>query len=43
MPSEDMKSWVVARTEAEAKEKAQAMFPGKKVTLTQDEDVLDTW
>lgn len=35
--------WVIARTEAEALEKAEAMFPGQEVFLTQDPDVLDTW
>lgn len=35
--------WVVARTEAEAREKAQAIFPGQEVSLSQDPDVLDTW
>ncbi|KAJ5983620.1 hypothetical protein N7481_005719 [Penicillium waksmanii] len=35
--------WVCGRTEEEAKEKAEAKFPGKKVTLKRDEDVLDTW
>ena len=43
MPSEDMSRWVVARTEKEAMDRAQALHPGKKVVLTQDEDVLDTW
>ncbi|KAI2623705.1 tRNA synthetases class I-domain-containing protein [Xylaria nigripes] len=35
--------WVCARTEQEAQEKAAEKFPGKKVTLRRDEDVLDTW
>lgn len=35
--------WVCGRTEVEAQEKAEAKFPGKKVTLKRDEDVLDTW
>jgi valyl-tRNA synthetase len=35
--------WVSARTEREAQEKAEQKFPGKKVTLRRDEDVLDTW
>lgn len=35
--------WVSGRTEREAQEKAEQKFPGKKVTLRQDEDVLDTW
>ncbi|KAK5071890.1 hypothetical protein LTR64_004331 [Lithohypha guttulata] len=36
-------SWVCGETEQEAQEKAAAKFPGKKFTLRQDEDVLDTW
>jgi valyl-tRNA synthetase len=40
---EDMTRWVVGRTEAEAKTRAQERFPGRPVRLTQDEDVLDTW
>ncbi|KAI1820004.1 tRNA synthetases class I-domain-containing protein [Xylaria intraflava] len=35
--------WVCGRTEQEAQEKAAAKFPGKKLTLRRDEDVLDTW
>jgi valyl-tRNA synthetase len=35
--------WVCGRTEQEAQEKAEKKFPGKKVTLKRDEDVLDTW
>ncbi|PQE30916.1 hypothetical protein CJF32_00007934 [Rutstroemia sp. NJR-2017a WRK4] len=35
--------WVCARTEQEAREMAEQKFPGKKVTLKRDEDVLDTW
>jgi valyl-tRNA synthetase len=35
--------WVCGRTEQEAREKAEQKFPGKKVTLKRDEDVLDTW
>lgn len=35
--------WVCGRTESEAREKAGQKFPGKKVTLKRDEDVLDTW
>ncbi|KAI0004740.1 tRNA synthetases class I-domain-containing protein [Xylariaceae sp. FL0662B] len=35
--------WVVARSEAEAREKAQYMFPGKEFSLSRDPDVLDTW
>ncbi|KRY54005.1 Valine--tRNA ligase [Trichinella britovi] len=38
-------SWVVARTEAEAMQKAIKKFnvPRSEITLHQDEDVLDTW
>ena len=36
-------SWVVGRTEDEAKAKAEQKFPGKNITLKRDEDVLDTW
>jgi valyl-tRNA synthetase len=35
--------WVCGRTDYEAQEKAEQKFPGKKVTLKRDEDVLDTW
>jgi len=35
--------WVTGRTEEEAHKKAEAKFPGKKLSLTRDEDVLDTW
>lgn len=35
--------WVVARTESEAREKAQRLFPGQDIILTRDPDVLDTW
>lgn len=35
--------WVCGRTKREAQEKAEQKFPGKKVTLRRDEDVLDTW
>ncbi|KAF3931648.1 hypothetical protein ABW20_dc0107270 [Dactylellina cionopaga] len=35
--------WVSGRTEEEAQEKAAQKFPGKKLTLKRDEDVLDTW
>ena len=41
--SERLDEWVVARTPAEALSLAQARHPGKSVTVTQDEDVLDTW
>ena len=38
-------SWVTGRTIEEAKNKAARKFKveGSKITLTQDEDVLDTW
>ncbi|ATZ46085.1 hypothetical protein BCIN_01g07540 [Botrytis cinerea B05.10] len=39
----DDEHWVCGRTEREAQEKAEQKFPGKKVTLRQDDDVLDTW
>ncbi|KAL6907321.1 tRNA synthetases class I domain-containing protein [Trichoderma evansii] len=39
----DDKYWVCGRTEREAQEKAEQRFPGKKLTLERDEDVLDTW
>jgi valyl-tRNA synthetase len=42
-PSEDMGRWVVGRTRADAEAAAAAAYPGRTVTLTQDEDVLDTW
>ncbi|CAH0016630.1 unnamed protein product [Clonostachys rhizophaga] len=35
--------WVCGRTEQEAREKAEEKFPGKKLSLRRDEDVLDTW
>jgi hypothetical protein len=35
--------WVTGRTEEEAQKKAEEKFPGKKFTLEQDPDVLDTW
>ncbi|KAF1997617.1 valyl-tRNA synthetase-like protein [Amniculicola lignicola CBS 123094] len=35
--------WVTGRTEEEAHKKAEAKFPGKKLSLSRDEDVLDTW
>ncbi|XP_027563980.1 valine--tRNA ligase-like, partial [Neopelma chrysocephalum] len=42
---EDGQFWVSGRTEDEARAKAAAAFgvPQDKVTLRQDEDVLDTW
>jgi valyl-tRNA synthetase len=42
-PSERTDRWVVGRTPQEAQAAAEAKWPGQKVTLTQDEDVLDTW
>ena len=36
-------SWVVGRTEEEARAKAEKKFSGKNITLKRDEDVLDTW
>ncbi|KAL9617687.1 MAG: hypothetical protein Q9160_007520 [Pyrenula sp. 1 TL-2023] len=39
----DAEYWVSGRTEREAQEKAEKRFPGKKVALNRDEDVLDTW
>lgn len=41
--STDNELWVSGRTEEEAYKKAEAKFPGKKFTLSRDEDVLDTW
>jgi valyl-tRNA synthetase len=35
--------WVVARSEAEAREKAHKRFPGRELSLERDPDVLDTW
>lgn len=35
--------WVCGRTEDEALENANQKFPGKKLSLRRDEDVLDTW
>lgn len=36
-------SWVIGRTEDEARGKAEKKFPGKKFSLERDPDVLDTW
>jgi valyl-tRNA synthetase len=36
-------NWVVARTREEAEAKAEAAAGGRKYTLEQDDDVLDTW
>ncbi|KAK4043090.1 tRNA synthetases class I-domain-containing protein [Parachaetomium inaequale] len=41
--SDDDETWVVARSEAEAREKAQKRFPGREFSLERDPDVLDTW
>ncbi|KAI7904622.1 valyl-tRNA synthetase [Cokeromyces recurvatus] len=35
--------WVTGRNEEEAREAAEKKFPGKKFSLEQDPDVLDTW
>lgn len=35
--------WVVGRTEAQARERAEKVANGRPFTLEQDEDVLDTW
>ena len=40
---EVLNQWVVAKDEAEAKQKAAAKFPGQEFTLEQDPDVFDTW
>lgn len=37
------KLWFAGRTRDEAEKKAAVALPGKKYTLEQDEDVLDTW
>lgn len=39
----DAERWVAGRTLEEAEKKAKAKFPGKKIQLSQDPDVLDTW
>ncbi|KIM30663.1 hypothetical protein M408DRAFT_328197 [Serendipita vermifera MAFF 305830] len=39
----DSASWVVGRTLEEATERAEKIAAGRKYTLEQDEDVLDTW
>lgn len=41
-PSDGM-HWVVGRTAEEAKQRADKLAAGRKYTLEQDEDVLDTW
>lgn len=35
--------WIVARSEDEARAKAQERFPGREFSLSRDPDVLDTW
>ncbi|PVV05101.1 hypothetical protein BB560_000377 [Smittium megazygosporum] len=40
---DDSNMWVCGRDFDEAVRRAEAKFPGKKFTLEQDEDVLDTW
>jgi valyl-tRNA synthetase len=42
-PSEHMENWVVGRTLEDAQRIAEKKYPGRSFTLTQDEDVLDTW
>jgi valyl-tRNA synthetase len=43
-PSEDMERWVVGRTLEDAQAATAAQYPGRQVaSLSQDEDVLDTW
>ncbi|ODQ77920.1 hypothetical protein BABINDRAFT_66641 [Babjeviella inositovora NRRL Y-12698] len=39
----DNNYWVAGRSLEEAQQKANIKFAGKKFTLEQDEDVLDTW
>lgn len=39
----DGERWVTGRTQEAAEEKAKAKFPGKKIKVTRDPDVLDTW
>ena len=41
--SEDVSRWVAGRTHEEATAEAAARYPGRRFTLSQDEDVLDTW
>lgn len=40
---EDGDNWVSGRTKQDAQASAEKKFPGKKITIVQDEDVLDTW
>lgn len=39
----DDNRWVTGRTQEAAEENAKAKFPGRKLTLMRDPDVLDTW
>ncbi|RCV12837.1 hypothetical protein SETIT_2G299800v2 [Setaria italica] len=39
----DNDRWIVARNESDANLEAQKKYPGKKLWLDQDPDVLDTW
>lgn len=41
-PADDA-NWAVGRDEEEAREEAEKRANGRKYTLSQDEDVLDTW
>lgn len=43
LDGDNTENWVAAKSEAEAIQKAKKKFPGKKITVQQDEDVLDTW
>ncbi len=36
-------NWVVGRSEEAAREQAEKLAKGRKFTLEQDDDVLDTW
>jgi valyl-tRNA synthetase len=40
---EEHELWVSGQDEASAQAEAESKFPGKKFTLEQDPDVLDTW
>jgi valyl-tRNA synthetase len=39
----DNANWVVGRTEEEAMDRAKQVANGRPFTLSQDDDVLDTW
>jgi len=43
LDGDETDNWVAAKSEKEAIAKAQKKFPGKKIGVKQDEDVLDTW